>query len=161
MSSLVPLSLKTSEPEDSEAGPVHMADVFSKEKRSEIMSRVRHTRTGAEERMASLLRALRFRFQRNVRRLPGQPDFVLRSIKAVIFVHGCFCHGHKACRHSHIPATNSSFWIKKFQYNARRDRKNTRLLRELGWRVLTVWECSLKDEKRVRTHLKRMLKPRD
>jgi len=137
-----------------------MADVFSRKKRSEIMSRVRHERTGAEDLVADLLKALGLRFQRNVRRLPGQPDFVLRSVRAVIFVHGCFWHGHDECRRSHVPATNSAFWRRKFAYNARRDRRNARLLREMGWRVVTIWECSLKDPIKVRGHLKRVLKER-
>ena len=135
-----------------------MPDVFSRKKRSEIMSHVRHERTAAEEVVGDLLRELGLRFRRNVRRLPGQPDLVLRSIHAVVFVHGCFWHGHSACRHSHVPTTNSRFWKQKFRYNARRDRRNARLLREMGWRVVTVWECSLKNPKKVLTHLKRVLR---
>ncbi len=138
-----------------------MVDVFSRQKRSEIMSRVRHERTGAEEVVAAILKTLGFRFRRNVKNLPGQPDFVIRSLRAVVFVHGCFWHGHEGCRHSHSPRTNVAFWREKFAYNARRDRRNARLLRKKNWRVVTVWECSLKAPSKVRARLKRVLKDRN
>jgi DNA mismatch endonuclease (patch repair protein) len=134
-----------------------MADVFSRTKRSEIMSRVGHKRTAPEEAVASLLRRLRIRFKRNVRRLSGQPDFVIAAMRTVVFVNGCFWHGHRGCRRATVPATNTVFWLSKFRMNARRDRANAAALRGAGWCVITVWECSLSSPAKVAAHLKRVL----
>jgi DNA mismatch endonuclease (patch repair protein) len=89
--------------------------------------------------------------------LPGKPDFVIKPSKTVIFVHGCFWHNHPNCSRAKLPKTNRSFWKRKIESNKRRDRRNARLLRNQGWRVITVWQCSLRDPDKVLSRMKRML----
>lgn len=134
-----------------------MADIYSKQKRSEIMSRIRGKRTRPEETVAAMLRALGVRYRRNVKSLPGCPDFVIRSRKMVILVHGCFWHNHSNCKRASIPATNREFWVSKLAGNARRDRRNARKLRAGGWRVVTVWQCRLRRPEAVERRLHRLL----
>jgi DNA mismatch endonuclease (patch repair protein) len=134
-----------------------IVDTFSAAKRSEVMSRVRHTKTAPEVVVASMLRYLGVRFRRNVSHLPGQPDFVLNGCKSVVLVHGCFWHRHPGCKKSATPRTNVAFWLSKFDGNVRRDRRNARLLRQGGWQVVTVWECNLSKPERVLSRLRRLL----
>jgi len=137
-----------------------MADIYTKQKRSEIMRCVKQRGTAPEEVIAEILRGMKLRFRQNVEDLPGKPDFVITSCRAVVFVHGCFWHRHAGCSRTTTPASNVEFWKRKFESNLRRDRKNARVLRMEGWRVVTVLECSLRDRGRVLAHLKRFLKPR-
>lgn len=137
-----------------------MADIYTKQKRSEIMRCVKQRGTAPEEAVAEILRGMKLRFRQNVEDLPGKPDFVIMSCRAVVFVHGCFWHRHAGCSRTTTPASNVEFWRRKFESNLRRDRKNARLLRMEGWRVVTVWECSLRDRRRILAHLKQFLKPR-
>lgn len=114
--------------------------------RSEMMSRVRSKDTGPEKRVRSLLHALGYRFRLHRRDLPGSPDIVLPARKVAIFVHGCFWHGHGCKRAGRLPKTNADFWAKKLAANLARDARNRSALENLGWKVLVVWECELKDE---------------
>lgn len=114
--------------------------------RSEVMSRVRSKDTGAERAVRSLLHALGYRFRLHRKDLPGSPDIVLPGRKAVIFVHGCFWHGHGCKRGSRAPKTNADYWTKKLAGNVARDEKRQAELVGLGWRVLVVWECEIKAE---------------
>src|SRR5262249_46487377 len=91
-----------------------------------------------------LLRELGIRFQENRRHLPGSPDLVARVPKRAVFVHGCFWHRHRGCKAATTPKSNRRFWAEKFVLNVRRDRRNVRRLRLLGYRVLTLWECKVK-----------------
>lgn len=134
-----------------------MADIYGKVKRSEIMSRVKHSRTGPEEKVANLLKILKIRYHRNVKSLPGQPDFVMKSAKTVIFVHGCFWHAHNNCKLSRRPKTNKAFWVRKAIDNKRRDQRKNRLLRKRGWHILTIWQCRLSRPERVLKRLKRFI----
>ena len=134
-----------------------MADIYDKAKRSEIMSCVKHTRTAPEEKVASLLKKLRIRYRRNVKTLPGQPDFVIKSAKTVIFVHGCFWHAHTNCKLARRPKTNKRFWQQKAIDNRRRDLRKNSLLRKEGWHVITIWQCRLRKTGQVLKRLKRML----
>lgn len=120
-----------------------MSDVFTKEERSKIMSLVKSADTVPERRLRSVLhgRGFRFRLHQNV--LPGTPDLVLRKYRVVIFVHGCFWHGHE-CKRVKRPKTNSGYWDKKLNNNKKRDQDNISALISLNWRVAVVWECSLK-----------------
>lgn len=120
-----------------------MADTLSKAERSFRMSLIRGRDTKPELTLRRRLHALGYRFRVNVRRLPGKPDLVFPKYRTIIFVHGCFWHGHANCRVANSPKTNSAFWVEKFRQNALRDKRSTRRLRALGWRVLVVWECSL------------------
>lgn len=134
-----------------------MADIYDKAKRSEIMSCVKHTRTAPEEKVAGLLRKLEVKYRRNVKSLPGQPDFVIKSKSTVIFVHGCFWHAHPNCRLARRPKTNKRFWFKKAVDNRRRDLRKNRLLRKHGWHVITIWQCRLRTPDRVLKRLQTAL----
>lgn len=120
-----------------------MSDVFSPPKRQEIMRHVKSKNTAPEVKLRSLLHKNGFRFRLNRKDLPGKPDIVLPKFKAVIFVHGCFWHGH-SCNRGHRPQTNIDFWNKKIESNIARDKKDSALLEAQGWRVLVVWQCEIK-----------------
>lgn len=122
-----------------------MVDVFSKRKRSELMSRVKTKDTTPETAVRSLLHHMGYRFRLHVRSLPGTPDIVLPRHKKIIFVNGCFWHGHRRCRKATMPSTNADFWKAKIDANRKRDARVKRKLRRMGWSVMTVWECRLSD----------------
>lgn len=119
-------------------------DVFDKDKRSWIMSRVHGKGTTPEIAVCSMVHRLGYRFRKNNSKLPGKPDIVLKRHKKIIFVHGCFWHGHENCKRSSRPTTNTKFWNKKLDANIVRDRNNLQILQSQGWRVLTVWQCELR-----------------
>ena len=115
------------------------------------MSRIRSKDTSPEKIVRHYLYHEGFRYRLNVRKLPGTPDIVLRKWHTVIFVNGCFWHGHKGCKDFVIPKTNTDFWTAKIRRNAERDAASTELLQAMGWHVITVWECELKPDKRDAT----------
>lgn len=118
-------------------------DRVSKATRSKIMAAV-HTRdTGAERTVRSLVHGLGFRYSLIRDDLPGKPDLVFVSRKKVIFVHGCFWHGH-GCRYGRLPKSRRHYWERKIAVNKTRDRRQTRALRKAGWSVMVVWQCQLK-----------------
>lgn len=119
-------------------------DVFSKEKRSEVMRAVKGKDTKPEVRLRKALFALGYRYRLNVKDLPGKPDIVFPKHRTVIFVHGCFWHGHNCKRGARTPKSNTEYWREKIARNKRRDKDNAAALKKLGWRVITVWECELK-----------------
>jgi DNA mismatch endonuclease (patch repair protein) len=124
-----------------------VADVFSKHKRSEVMARIRGSNTGPERLVRSLLHRLGYRFTvngPNNRKLPGKPDIVLPRFRTVVFVHGCFWHGHEGCKDFTIPRTRRAWWTAKIASNKRRDAANEERLRWLGWQVVTIWGCATK-----------------
>jgi len=118
-------------------------DIWTKEKRSYVMSRIRSKNTKPELSLRSWLHKNGFRFRIHRKDLPGKPDIVLPKYKTVIFVHGCFWHYHATCREGRIPNTNSKFWHEKLSKNISRDLLHQEKLVELGWRVVIVWECEL------------------
>ncbi len=119
-----------------------MADIFSKDKRSELMSKVTGKETKPEIMVRKYLFSKGYRFRKNVKALPGSPDIVLSKYKTAIFVHGCFWHGHD-CRKGRLPETNHDFWVDKITKNKDRDKRNISELTDSGWKVLVVWECEL------------------
>jgi len=122
-------------------------DVFTPQKRSELMSRIRGRDTKPELALRSMLHGLGYRFtvrSRRNRTLPGKPDLVLPRYHTVIFVHGCFWHGHEHCRAFRLPKTRRDWWSAKIEGNQARDKRNHAALLQLGWHVVTVWECALK-----------------
>jgi len=121
-----------------------MTDVISREKRSALMSRIRGSDTEPEIAVRRGLHRAGFRFRLHQRNLPGSPDLVLAKFGAVIFVHGCFWHRHRGCRLAYRPKSRTGFWTEKFRQNRARDRRLQRELRDRGWRVLVVWECTLR-----------------
>ena len=127
-----------------------MADVFTPEKRSEIMARVKGADTGPELLVRSMIHHMGFRFRLHRKDLPGSPDLVLPRHRKAIFVHGCFWHGHEGCRRSARPSSNKEFWNKKLSGNVERDKRDQEALRQAGWRVLVVWECETKDKEQLK-----------
>lgn len=114
---------------------------------SERMSQVHSVSTKPELQLRCALWHLGFRYRVNDRRLPGSPDIVLPKHRTVIFVHGCFWHGHKGCKHYTIPKTNVDFWMAKIAGNQERDQEVWRKLEAKGWYVIIVWECELKKKR--------------
>lgn len=118
-----------------------MADKLTSEGRSALMSRIRSKDTKPEMTVRRLLHGLGYRYVLHDARLPGKPDLVFPSRRKVVFVHGCFWHGHN-CGRGFRPAKNADFWATKIDGNKARDRRNVRAIRAQGWGVLTVWECA-------------------
>ena len=121
-------------------------DSLTKEKRSWNMSRIRSNDTTPELVVRSFLFRNGFRFRLHVRNLPGHPDIVLPKYRTVVEVRGCFWHRHPGCRQATTPSTNAEFWQEKFKRNVERDKRNEIQLNELGWRVIVVWECFVKQK---------------
>ena len=120
-----------------------MADVFTKEKRSEVMSRIKGQDTKLEVKVRIRLFKDGYRFRKNDKRYPGKPDILLPKYKTAIFINGCFWHGHKGCKYFVVPKTRTEFWVNKINTNKKNDKKNHGLLKNMGWKVIIVWECKL------------------
>jgi DNA mismatch endonuclease (patch repair protein) len=137
-------------------------DRLTAEQRSWNMSRIKGRDTQPERRVRSVLHGLGFRFSLRRRDLPGRPDIVLARYEAAIFVHGCFWHRHKNCRNSVLPKTRPEFWLAKLNGNVERDKRAVIALKQLGWKVLTVWECEVENEPKLsRKLLAELTKPQD
>ena len=136
-------------------------DIVTQTKRTQMMSGIRGTNTSPERRVRSMVHRLGYRFRLHVKALPGRPDLVLPRHRTVIMVHGCFWHRHKGCRFAYTPKSRVDFWQAKFNENVERDQRVQRKIRALGWRVIIVWECELKNPDRVRERLASLLKATD
>jgi DNA mismatch endonuclease (patch repair protein) len=121
-----------------------MADTVSKSKRSEIMSKIRGVNTKPELVVRQYLFSKGFRYRLHNKSLAGRPDICLKKYKCLIFVNGCFWHGHKDCNIYVMPKTNKKFWYSKIKNNTQRDLRNIKELRKQGWNVIVIWECQLK-----------------
>ena len=130
-----------------------MPDHMTPEQRHRCMSRIRGKDTKPEMLVRRWLWSQGYRYRLHVKSLPGRPDVVLRKLRTVIFVNGCFWHGHESCRGFRLPETNEEFWRSKIDANRRRDARNATLLRRMGWHVFTVWECQLTSDSRRHTLL--------
>ena len=128
-----------------------MADVLTPKQRSYNMSQIHGKDTKPEELVRKFLFSQGFRYRKNDARLPGKPDIVLPKYKTVIFVNGCFWHKHEGCRYFVWPKNNAVFWKEKITGNVVRDQENYEKLRNLGWRIITIWECELKPHNREST----------
>jgi len=137
---------------------LRMADRISPETRSKTMSRIRGKNTKPELRVRSLVHRLGYRFRLHRKDLPGKPDLVLPRHRKVIFVHGCFWHAHAGCVRATRPTSRVEFWDAKLNGNVARDAATALALTEAGWKVLTIWECELKDEVKLTKRLRRFLK---
>ena len=124
-------------------------DIWSKEKRSEVMSNIRSKNTSPEIRVRQMLFSQGYRYRLHVKNLPGKPDIVLRKYNSVIFVHGCFWHLHSECRDGTIPKTRTGYWKDKLLRNKERDKEHIRELQKQGWRVLQLWECEIENKPEV------------
>lgn len=120
-----------------------MTDTLTKKQRSKMMSKVRSRDTKPEWILRCGLHRLGFRFRLKNKYLPGNPDLTFPKFNAAVFVHGCYWHRHPECKDASTPKSNVDFWEKKFIENVERDRRFVRELKNLGWRVLVVWECEL------------------
>src|SRR2546421_1945303 len=134
-----------------------MADTINPKRRSENMRRIRSKGMRPELAVRRLVHAMGYRFRLHVSDLPGKPDIVLARKKKIIEVRGCFWHQHGKCVDSHIPKSRIQYWRPKLQGNQRRDKKNTRALEALGWKVFVVWECEVQDLKRIKRVLSNFL----
>lgn len=128
-----------------------MTDVHSSETRSYNMSRIKSRNTKPELLLRKYLFSRGFRYRLNVDKLPGKPDIVLKKYRTVIFVNGCFWHGHEKCNYFVIPKTRTEWWTSKIEKNKLRDIDTRDKLRSMGWRTMVVWECQLKPKKRQAT----------
>lgn len=128
--------------------------------RSEMMARVRSRGTQPEAAVEAVLRDAGYRFQTQVAKLPGTPDFVLTRYKLAIFVNGCFWHKHSCRRGQSTPVSNAKFWQIKRSANVLRDQRTTRKLRRAGWSVMTIWECQIKDPSKLKSRLARLIAAR-
>lgn len=117
------------------------------------MSKISGTETKPEILVRKYLFGKGFRFRKNDKCLPGRPDIVLPKYKTVIFIHGCFWHGHH-CKAGKLPETNKEFWGNKINSNIERDKKNQHKLEKLGWKIIIIWQCKLKNKKMMTKKLK-------
>jgi DNA mismatch endonuclease (patch repair protein) len=122
-----------------------MTDNLTPGKRSELMSRIRSSNTKPELTVRSILHRNGYRYSLKRKNLPGKPDIVLVRYNIAVFVHGCFWHQHAGCQFSFMPKTRIEYWGKKLQNNADRDKRIVAALKKLGWQVLIVWECEIKN----------------
>jgi len=122
------------------------------------MSRVSQKHTKPEIIVRRFLFSKGFRYLINYKKLPGSPDIVLPKHKTVIFVHGCFWHGHNNCKLAKRPDTNKTYWYKKIDENIKRDNRKVKELKKLGWEVLTIWQCQIKSKMESEKRLNRLLK---
>jgi len=121
-------------------------DCFTKDKRSAIMRKVRSKDTTPEKKVRSLVHRLGHRFRLHSDKLPGKPDLVFAGKKKVVFVHGCFWHGHKCKAGENKPKSNVEYWERKIHRNIQRDKHNQEILKKMNWDVLIIWECETKNE---------------
>lgn len=134
-----------------------MTDTMSPEERSHRMALVRSIDTKPEMIVRRLVYSMGYRYRLHCRYLPGKPDLVFRSRRAVVFVHGCFWHRHEGCSLARLPKSRVGFWSEKLEGNRERDARKIEALEQAGWRVFVVWECELKDKERLGERLRRFL----
>jgi DNA mismatch endonuclease, patch repair protein len=128
-----------------------MADVHSKEIRSYNMSRIKGKDTNPEILVRKFLFAHGMRYKLHEKKLPGKPDLVFPKYKTVLFINGCFWHGHEGCKYYVVPKTRTEWWLNKINGNIKKDNQTTGLLEKKGWKVLIIWECTLKPNNREET----------
>ena len=122
-----------------------MTDVFTKLKCSELMSKIRAKNTKPEIAIRKWLHKKGYRFRLHKKDLPGKPDIVLQKYRTVVFVNGCFWHMHYGCKKNRMPKSNLDYWDNKFKKNFTRDKKNCEALKNMGWQVITIWECEIEN----------------
>lgn len=134
-------------------------DTLSKPERSERMSRIRSKDTKPEMQVRRLVHRMRYRYRLHRKDLPGKPDLVFAGRKKVIFVHGCFWHQHESasCKLARLPKSRLNFWLPKLEANAVRDKQNQEELLKLGWQVLVIWECTLKEPDTLKNTIENFL----
>ena len=136
-----------------------MTDIVSGRRRSEMMAGIKGRDTAPERAVRRVAHRMGLRFRLHRKDLPGRPDLVFPRHRLAVFVHGCFWHRHEGCRYAYTPKSRVAFWTRKFAGNVARDRRNEDALRDLGWRVLIVWECEARDAEAVGMRLARCIRP--
>jgi len=134
-----------------------MTDVFTPEKRSDVMRQVKAKGTSPEVKVRRLLTRMGLRYRLHRRDLPGHPDIVMAGRKLAVFVHGCFWHGHDCARGARVPKQNRDYWTAKIGRNRARDEANRAALEALGWTPFVVWECELRDEPALEARLRKVV----
>lgn len=134
-----------------------LLDIVSPTRRSKIMGQIRSSGTKPELAVRKCAYRLGFRYRLNRKDLPGSPDLVFPKRNIALFVHGCFWHRHKDCKYSYMPKSRVEFWEEKFDNNVARDKRARRDLEQLGWRVVTIWECETKELNRLSDRLRTLL----
>jgi len=132
-----------------------MADRISSAKRSEIMRAVKPRNTSPERKVRSVAHSLGLRFRVHRSDLPGSPDLLFPRRKTALFVHGCFWHRHENCPKATTPRTNAEYWNRKFRDNMERDSQNEKKLKEIGWKVLVIWECETRRRESIEAFLRK------
>lgn len=133
-----------------------MADVHEPRVRSYNMSRIKSKDSRPEILVRRFLHALGYRFRLHKKNLDGKPDIVLKKHNTIVFIHGCFWHGHKGCKNFVIPKTRTQWWLNKINRNREKDQESVKALRRNGWNIIIIWECELKKDKRDTT-LKKLI----
>ena len=128
-----------------------MSDILTKEQRHRCMSNVRSKNTKPEIMVRKFLFSNGYRYRVNRKDLPGKPDIVLPKYRTVVFINGCFWHGHQNCKYATIPETNHDFWLTKISGNVERDKLTREKLFQLGWNVIDIWQCQLKPHEKETT----------
>ena len=121
------------------------------------MGRVKNKDTKPEVHVRSIVHRMGFRFRKNKKNLPGHPDIVLPKYRKIIFIHGCFWHGHKNCKRAKRPSSNSKFWDTKLNRNIERDKINIAKLSSMGWHTMVIWQCQVKDEEHLKERIKEFI----
>lgn len=142
---------------DNPVTTIEQMDLLTKEKRSWNMSRIKGKDTKPEIIVRSILHKNGFRFRLNRKDLPGKPDIVLPKYQTVILVHGCFWHRHPRCKFAYNPKSRVKFWQNKFSENVERDKNVRKKLRRMGWKVIVVWECELRNMEKLKNVLLKKL----
>lgn len=142
-------------------GVLNAMDRISEQRRSWNMSRIKSKNTLPEKVVRSIIHSLGYRFRLYFPKLPGKPDITLPRLKTVVFVHGCYWHRHPGCKLAYTPKTHQEFWDKKFSSNVKRDKHIEKEIKNLGWMILTVWECELADKENLKSRLARELAVRE
>lgn len=128
-----------------------MSDVLTKEQRHRCMSNVKSKNTNPEIMVRKFLFSHGYRYRVNRKELPGKPDIVLPKYRTVVFINGCFWHGHQNCKYATIPESNHEFWLTKITGNVERDKQTRKKLSQMGWRVIDIWQCQLKPREKETT----------
>jgi DNA mismatch endonuclease (patch repair protein) len=121
-----------------------LADIFTKKKRSEIMRKIGPRNSKQEVFVQSIVHSLGYKYFSHLKELPGKPDLVFPRHKKVIFINGCFWHGHQRCKRAKLPATNFEFWERKIGGNVDKDKRDYKVLKKSGWEYLVIWQCRIK-----------------
>ena len=138
-----------------------MTDTLSPNERSKRMSLIRGKDSSPELKLRRLVHGMGFRYRLHVKDLPGKPDLVFPSRRAVIFMHGCFWHRHPGCKLARMPKSKLDFWRPKLEGNRERDLRNQEMLKKLGWHVLVIWECEMENIEKVSNKVREFLQGRE